>query len=215
MVSSLILSSANAQDLIFLKDGSEVKAKVVEINGSEIKYKKFENISGPTYAVFTKDTFCIKYNMIEDGADFIFIDELAYEQNNFRTRFPSNVIKCKVVEISTSEIKYKKFENLSGPNYSIEIENQVFMIRYPDGHKEFFNQNGDKNQNDDKKISDFVDFKVLRDVKVYPYANAWSQSMGVIGAGRIVKAKPGIVSGYWRELDNGGFVNSSDLSRIF
>ncbi len=46
-----MLMTANAQDLIIMKDGDVVKTKVMEITGSEVKYKKFSNLDGPLYTI--------------------------------------------------------------------------------------------------------------------------------------------------------------------
>ena len=35
---------ANSQDILTLKNGDELKVKVIEINDTEIKYKKFESM---------------------------------------------------------------------------------------------------------------------------------------------------------------------------
>jgi len=50
-----------AQDIITKTNGDEIKAKVTEVGVSEIKYKKFENVSGPTYTIAKSDIFMIKY----------------------------------------------------------------------------------------------------------------------------------------------------------
>lgn len=47
-------------------------------------------------------------------------------------------ILSKVEEVGTDIIKYHKFENLTGPIYSIE-KAQVFMIKYKNGTKDVFN----------------------------------------------------------------------------
>jgi hypothetical protein len=47
-------------------------------------------------------------------------------------------IQAKVFEISTNEIKYKRFDNPEGPNYVID-KKQVFMIKYENGNKDVFN----------------------------------------------------------------------------
>jgi hypothetical protein len=52
---------ANAQDIITLKNGNEVRAKVTEISSSEIKYKRFENLDGPTVVIAISDVFAINY----------------------------------------------------------------------------------------------------------------------------------------------------------
>jgi hypothetical protein len=48
-------------DLITLKNGDEIKAKVIEVTLNEIKYKKCDNLDGPIYTVAKKDVFSIKY----------------------------------------------------------------------------------------------------------------------------------------------------------
>jgi hypothetical protein len=46
-------------------------------------------------------------------------------------------IKAKVLEVTTSEIKFKKFENLDGPTFSLS-KADVIMIRYENGTKDLF-----------------------------------------------------------------------------
>lgn len=50
-----------AQDTIVLRDATEIVAKVVNIGVSEITYKKWNNLDGPTYQLLRKDIFYIKY----------------------------------------------------------------------------------------------------------------------------------------------------------
>jgi hypothetical protein len=56
-----------AQDVIILKSGDEIKSKVVEITPTEIKYKKFDNLEGPTIVILKSESSMIKYaNGTED-----------------------------------------------------------------------------------------------------------------------------------------------------
>jgi hypothetical protein len=64
-------SALHAQDIITLKSGDEIKAKVQEIGVSDVKYKKYENLDGPTYTLVKSDIFMIKY---ENGEKDIFTD---------------------------------------------------------------------------------------------------------------------------------------------
>lgn len=48
-------------DLIILKDGSEIKSKVLEINDDNIKYKLCDNLDGPTFTKSKDLIFMIKY----------------------------------------------------------------------------------------------------------------------------------------------------------
>ncbi len=64
-----IFNTLLAQDNIILRNGEEVKAKVQEVGISEIKYKKFDNLTGPLYTVLKSDVFIIKY---ENGSKEVF-----------------------------------------------------------------------------------------------------------------------------------------------
>lgn len=48
-------------DIIVLKNGQEIKAKVLEIGVNEIKYKDCDNVNGPTISKRSWDVFMIKY----------------------------------------------------------------------------------------------------------------------------------------------------------
>jgi hypothetical protein len=50
-----------AQDTIIKTDGSEIRAKVIEIALDVIKYKIFDNQDGPVYVLSKSDIFMIKY----------------------------------------------------------------------------------------------------------------------------------------------------------
>jgi len=53
--------SVNAQDLIVLKDGNMIEAKVTEISATEIRYKPFNNLDGPTVVVPAANVMSIRY----------------------------------------------------------------------------------------------------------------------------------------------------------
>ena len=50
-----------SQDIILKQDGSEIKAKVIEITDQQVKYKEFDFQSGPTRNINTSDVFMITY----------------------------------------------------------------------------------------------------------------------------------------------------------
>ncbi|MDR1197668.1 MAG: hypothetical protein LBK94_01470 [Prevotellaceae bacterium] len=63
------VSAATAQDIITLKSAEEIKAKVQEIGTDNVKYKKYDNLNGPTYTLVKSDIFMIKY---ENGEKEVF-----------------------------------------------------------------------------------------------------------------------------------------------
>lgn len=48
-------------DLIILKSGDEISGRVTELGLTEIKYKKCDNLNGPTVTIRKEDVFIIKY----------------------------------------------------------------------------------------------------------------------------------------------------------
>ena len=56
---------------------------------------------------------------------------LKLRQNN------GNTILSKVIEIGSTEVKYKKFSNLNGPTYTI-AKAEILVINYENGEKESF-----------------------------------------------------------------------------
>jgi hypothetical protein len=55
-------------------------------------------------------------------------------------------IKAKVMEVSATEVRYKKFENLNGPVYSLAIT-EIYMVKYENGEKDLFDQKTDAQKN--------------------------------------------------------------------
>lgn len=53
--------SVEAQDIIIFTNGDEVEAKVVEVSDTEIKYKTWSNLNGPTWVKKTTEIFMIHY----------------------------------------------------------------------------------------------------------------------------------------------------------
>ena len=101
------------------------------------------------------------------------------------------IIKSKILEVGTTEVRYKKFNNLDGPVYSLR-KSDILSLNYENGDTDSFqDKEVDSNQNDSKHEEfvlnagtnipvqniryiraadvdegDFVDFKVSRDIKV-------------------------------------------------
>lgn len=51
----------SAQDIITKNDGTDIKAKVTEVEQSQVKYKKYSNLEGPTYTISLSDVLMITY----------------------------------------------------------------------------------------------------------------------------------------------------------
>jgi hypothetical protein len=82
----LIGNFAQAQDIITKKNGDDIKAKVLEVNQNEIKYKSFSNPDGPLFVIYKSDVLLIRY---ENGTKDIF-SESANNQINYNANSNSN-----------------------------------------------------------------------------------------------------------------------------
>ncbi len=51
----------NAQDIIILKDNSQIEAKIEEVKENEIKYKKYNSPEGPTFFIPTRKLAAVKF----------------------------------------------------------------------------------------------------------------------------------------------------------
>jgi hypothetical protein len=58
-----------SQDIVVLKNGDEIKSKVLEITPNEVKYKRFDNLNGPIVTIPKPEVFMIKY---ENGTKDVF-----------------------------------------------------------------------------------------------------------------------------------------------
>ena len=59
-------------------------------------------------------------------------------QDTLTMRSGDNVI-VKIIEVGSSEVKYKKIDNLNGPIFSI-LKSEVSMIQYENGSKDVFKE---------------------------------------------------------------------------
>ena len=69
--------SEECNDIIVMKNGDEVKAKVIEINETEVKYKLCDNIEGPLVIANKSNVFMIKYS---NGSKEILANESAQKK---------------------------------------------------------------------------------------------------------------------------------------
>lgn len=80
----ILLLAANStllclsQDVIYKKDGSEIKAKIIEIEVENVKYKIHEQLDGPVRNIAKKDVFLIIY---QDGTKEKFTDTSTINPN--------------------------------------------------------------------------------------------------------------------------------------
>lgn len=77
-----IALATQAQDYIYMKDGSEFRAKVQEITTDEIKFKRFDQLDGPLRTVKVEDVISIKY---QDGTEEVFTKTQEKQEEKIQT----------------------------------------------------------------------------------------------------------------------------------
>ena len=93
------LAVPDSCDKIIHKDGTEIMAKITEINTSEIRYKRCDFIDGPTFVEKQNKVFMIKYS---NGKSEMFKTEKAVEYNNGKIIQDSQKINDKDKKTNTS-----------------------------------------------------------------------------------------------------------------
>lgn len=73
------------------------------------------------FLVFTKVSFAQDIIVLKDGS----------------------TILSKIIEIGVSEIKYKKWSNIEGPDYVL-LKNDILSINYPNGDRDIFGDSQEK-----------------------------------------------------------------------
>lgn len=58
---TLLSALVSAQDIIITTDAKKIEAKILEVSKTEIRYKEFDNLDGPTFVLSTKDIESIAY----------------------------------------------------------------------------------------------------------------------------------------------------------
>ncbi len=69
ILSAFLFSFSYSQDKIVMNSGEVLYGKVEEVNVTEVKYKKQDNLTGPVYTVNKTDVYSIHY---ENGTKDVF-----------------------------------------------------------------------------------------------------------------------------------------------
>lgn len=83
----LSATTAFAQDVIVKKDGSTILSKVLEITTTEVKYKKFSYLNGPTYSIAKSEIQAINY---ENGEKEVFTENSSIVTPSVQQSQPQN-----------------------------------------------------------------------------------------------------------------------------
>lgn len=79
MIALLIGQFIFAQDIITTKKGEDIKAKVLEVTQTELKYRLFDEPDGPLYTIYKSDILVVHYS---SGRNEVFNEERTTASNN-------------------------------------------------------------------------------------------------------------------------------------
>ena len=115
LCAQLVMLSAFAQDVIITKDAQKIPAKVTDIEDAVIKYKKYDNLDGPTYTMKKSEIATL---MLENGSVEVFTDQ----QESANT--------SSIDGIPAGEVKYvtRKMGEVSGFYYGGTITQSGFFV---------------------------------------------------------------------------------------
>ena len=73
-----------AQDIITTRSGEDILAKILEISQTEVKYKKYDNLEGPTFTLLKSTLLMIRY---DNGTKDIFnVSDIGHSDEDMNLR---------------------------------------------------------------------------------------------------------------------------------
>ncbi|MFH1004594.1 MAG: hypothetical protein V1781_03740 [Bacteroidota bacterium] len=106
-----------SQDTIIKKNSDVIKCKITEIGIEEVKFKTFGSPDSPVIILQKSEIKTVKVG----GQTIIDVKEDTENANeDVITKKNGDVLKVKVIEIGTNEVKFKLYNDLYGPTISIE-----------------------------------------------------------------------------------------------
>ncbi|HEY6161676.1 MAG TPA: hypothetical protein VI112_10645 [Bacteroidia bacterium] len=109
--------AARAQDTIVKKDGSVLKVKVTEIGTDEVKFKSFGNNDGPIIVLKRSEV-----KKVTVGGQVVIDDKDIQEKpktESILLKKDGTLMRIYVVEIGTSEVRFKLLGDPDGPLISV------------------------------------------------------------------------------------------------
>ncbi len=113
----MVLSATqiHAQDIITLKDGTEIQAKVLEVGISEIRYHKFSNPDGPVYSLLKSDVLLVRYENGENEVFPVAAQPKAFQSQGTNENVQSSLYADESKVELKKNMKYSQYKDLYSP----------------------------------------------------------------------------------------------------
>lgn len=143
------------QDTLYFKNNDKIIIQLLEVNPTNLKYKRFDNQAGPTYTVLKEEVTQVMYAngkkdifniSAKDSSiskpDSVLKNPVTSNQENkaVDTLYFKSGIKtpAKIYELTETTVKYKPLKNLDGPVYTIN-KSDLKEVVFSTGLKQTFN----------------------------------------------------------------------------
>jgi hypothetical protein len=131
-----------AQDTLFLKNSSKLTVQLLEINPDNIKYKRFDNLTGPLYTHLKSEVLFIVFangkKEVFESVNLVKTDTNAIKPTDVNLGTDTIVFNSgrqmpvKIAEINSLQVKYKMINNPDGPTYST-LKSEVNHVTFSSG----------------------------------------------------------------------------------
>lgn len=112
---------AGAQDLITKNDGTDIKAKVLEVSPTEVRYKMWDNQEGPVFVLNAADILLIRF---ENGENYVI--EKTAPKTGRSPYFTSNP-----AILEQSGLKYNQLKEVYDPADFDQLPRARYGLGYP------------------------------------------------------------------------------------
>ena len=119
-------SLASAQDIITKKDGTDIRAKVMEVSPNEIKYKNWDNQEGPVFIVNPSDILLIRF---ENGANYVVDNSEKVTLEVDKTFFIHHPDPVSV--LSDGNLRYKDLKGAYSTSDFVHLSTPRYGLGYP------------------------------------------------------------------------------------
>ena len=100
----LSVGIANAQDIIVKNDGEIIKAKVIEIGETSIRYKNYLNQEGPTYSINISNVLSLTYeNGLKENFSNVSVEEVDREKTNNSSSVTNAVLLSEIASLESKK----------------------------------------------------------------------------------------------------------------
>lgn len=116
----------SAQDIITTQDGTDIQAKILEVTTTEVKYKNFSDLEGPTFSILKSDVLIVRY---QNGENEVFNKPASNSRSS--QYYPTYTTNAEVYP----GMRYSEYKDLYNPRDYVRMpsdQSNPFWIGFAD-----------------------------------------------------------------------------------